>query len=409
MSVAMNPFLLRECSYAMRLFLGLVIFFAPCIASAHEFSGYVAGEARVFANDALYPGQEDHSASFSIQPEYYHEWEGGSSFTFVPFFRADSADSRRTHFDVRELTFLWIEENFELRMGVRKVFWGVTEILHLVDIVNQTDLVENSDAEEKLGQPMLNLSLARDWGTLDFFLLPWFRERTFPGSGGRLRAPIVVDTDRTIYESGMEENHIDGAIRYSHSVGAWDIGISHFIGTGREPTLLPGLDSAGNPILIPFYELINQTSLDLLYASGSWLWKMEALYRIGQMPGDFFAWTGGFEYTLSGVFNTAMDLGVLMEAMYDERGKRATTVFENDIALGLRLAVNDVAGTEILMGFLQDLTKNSNSLFVEASRRIGDNMKISLETRLLLEQDPADLSFPLRDDDLFQLELQYFF
>ena len=233
-----------------------------------------------------------------------------------------------------------------MRLGVRKVFWGVTEILHLVDIINQTDLVENIDAEDKLGQPMVNLSLARDWGTLDFFLLPWFRERTFPGNRGRLRAPIVVDTDRTVYESSMEENHIDGAIRYSHSVGAWDIGVAHFIGTGREPTLLPGLDAAGKPILIPLYEQIQQTSLDLLYASDSWLWKMEALYRIGQAPGDFFAWTGGFEYTVSGAFGTGMDLGLLVEAMYDGRGKRATTIFENDIAVGARLGVNDIDGTE---------------------------------------------------------------
>ncbi len=389
--------------------LSLIIYFAPGFVAGHEFSGFVSGEARVFANDALYPGQEDHSASLSFQPEYYHEWDGGSSFTFVPFFRVDSADSKRTHFDIRELTFLWYEESFELRLGVRKVFWGVTEILHLVDIVNQTDLVENIDGEDKLGQPMLNLSLARDWGTLDLFLLPWFRERTFPGRGGRLRAPIVVDTDRTVYENSMGENHIDGAIRYSHSAGAWDIGVAHFIGTGREPTLLPGLDAAGNPILIPLYEQIQQTSIDLLYASDSWLWKMEALYRIGQAPGDFFAWTGGFEYTLSGAFGTGMDLGLLVEAMYDARGNRATTIFENDIAVGARLGMNDIAGTELLIGFLQDLTKNSNSLFVEASRRVGDNIKINLEMRLLLNQDPADLSFALRDDDLFQLELQYFF
>jgi len=409
MTVTRNQFLIRGCSLAGRWVLGLIIFFTPCMASGHEFSGFVAGEARIFANDALYPGQEDHSASISFQPEYYHEWEGGSSFTFVPFFRADSADSNRTHFDVRELTFLWYEENFELRMGVRKEFWGVTEILHLIDIINQTDLVENIDGEDKLGQPMINLSLARDWGTLDFFLLPWFRERTFPGSGGRLRPPVVVDADLAVFENSMEEKHIDGAIRYSHSIGAWDFGISHFIGTGREPTLLQGLDSGGNPILIPLYEQIQQTSLDLLYASGSWLWKMEALYRIGQRPGDFFAWTGGFEYTLNGIFGTRMDLGVLLEIMYDERGKRATTVFENDIALGFRLAVNDVDGSEILMGFLQDFTKNSNSLFVEASRRIGDNIKINLEMRLLLGQDSADLSFPIRDDDLFQLEVQYYF
>jgi len=387
----------------------LIITLSSGISDAHEFSGYVAGEARVFANDALYSGQEDHSASFALQPEYYHEFEGGSSFTFVPFLRVDSADSKRTHFDVRELTFLWYEENFELRMGVRKVFWGQTEFLHLVDIINQTDLVENIDFEDKLGQPMINLSIARDWGTLDFFLLPWFRERTFSGVGGRLRFPFVVDTDNPIYESSMEENHIDGAIRYSHSIGDWDIGISHFIGTGREPTFTPGLDSNGNPVLFPFYQQINQTSLDLLYASGNWLWKMEALYRIGQTPGDFFAGTGGFEYTFSNAFNTGIDLGALMEVMYDERDVKALTPFEHDIGFGMRLALNDVDGTEFLMGFVQDLTKNSNSMFAEASSRIGDNMKITMEMRLLLEQDPEDLFFSLRDDDFFQLELQYFF
>jgi hypothetical protein len=393
----------------LALIICLVMIFSPGISEAHEFSGFVAGEARVFANDALYPGQEDHSASFALQPEYYHEFEGGSSFTFVPFLRVDSADSKRTHFDVRELTFLWYEEAFELRMGVRKVFWGQTEILHLVDIINQTDLVENSDFEDKLGQPMINLSIARDWGTLDFFLLPWFRERTFPGVGGRLRFPFIVDTDNPIYESSMEEKHIDGAIRYSHSIGDWDIGISHFIGTGREPTFVPGFDTDGNPVIFPFYQQINQTSLDLLYASGNWLWKMEALYRIGQTPGDFFAGTGGFEYTFSNILNSGIDVGALMEVMYDERDAQALTPFEHDIGLGLRVALNDVDGTELLMGFVQDLTKNSNTMFAEASRRIGDNLKITMEMRFLLSQQPEDLFFSLRDDDLFQLEVQYFF
>ena len=70
MTVTMNPFLIRVSCLARRfcLVLGLVIFFAPGSATAHEFTGFVAGEARIFANDALYPGQEDHSASFSVQP-----------------------------------------------------------------------------------------------------------------------------------------------------------------------------------------------------------------------------------------------------------------------------------------------------------------------------------------------------
>ena len=90
---------------------------------AHEVAGYAAGEVRLFPNDALYSGQDDQSSSFVIQPEYYHEFESGSSFAFTPFFRLDSGDQERTHLDIRELTYLWLKEDFELRVGVRKVFW----------------------------------------------------------------------------------------------------------------------------------------------------------------------------------------------------------------------------------------------------------------------------------------------
>ena len=260
----------------------------------------MAVEGRLFANSPNFPDQKRHNASVALQPEYYNEWDGGRSFTFVPFFRLDSADSERTHFDIRELFGLWVFETWELGVGIRKVFWGVTESQHLVDIINQTDSVESTDGEEKLGQPMLNISLPRDWGTIDLLIMPYFRERTFIGRKGRLRTSLIVDSDQATFENGAEEYHLDVAVRYSHTIGDWDIGVSHFRGTGRDPTLLSGTDSAGNSVWVPFYEQINQTGLDLQLITGEWLWKSETIYRSGQ--GDsFFALTGGFEYTFVGI------------------------------------------------------------------------------------------------------------
>ncbi|MHC4656975.1 MAG: hypothetical protein ACYTDW_18365, partial [Planctomycetota bacterium] len=247
------------------------------VAAAGELSGYIEGEGRTFFHDALFDGQERDNFSFAFQPEYYHEWESGSSFIFVPFLRLDSADSRRTHFDIRELNYLWLTDEWELRAGVGKVFWGTTEFVHLVDIINQTDLIENIDEEDKLGQPMVHLSVPRDWGVVDMFVLPYFRERTFPGGKGRLRSVMEVDTDHPRYDSSAEEYNVDFAIRYSNTIGDWDFGIYHFMGTGREPTLLNE-----NNKLIPFYEQINQTGLDLQLVVGQWLWKLEALHRTGQ-------------------------------------------------------------------------------------------------------------------------------
>jgi hypothetical protein len=81
------------------------------------------------------------------------------------------------------------------------VFWGVTESSHLVDIINQSDFVENIDTEDKLGQPMVSLRWLPEWGTLDLFLMPLHRERTFQGLAGRPRLPLPIDQDNPVYES----------------------------------------------------------------------------------------------------------------------------------------------------------------------------------------------------------------
>ncbi len=85
------------------------------------------------------------------------------------------------------------------------------------------------------------------------------------------------------------------------------------------------------------------------------------------------------------------------------------TPFENDVAGALRLAVNDAASTELLFGWVQDIDTNARFLFLEASRRIGDDWTLELEIRTFLDQPPTDFLFALRDDDLLQLVLQYHF
>ena len=162
-------------------------------------TGYVAAEGRLFFHDPLFADQEEHNASLVAQPEYYYQWESGGLFTFTPFGRVDSADSERTHWDIRELYYLHAQDWWSFRFGLARVFWGATEFVHLVDVVNQTDLVEHIDGEDKLGQPMLQFTASRDWGTLDIFVLPYFRERTFPGQEGRLRPALVIDTDDAVY------------------------------------------------------------------------------------------------------------------------------------------------------------------------------------------------------------------
>ena len=359
-------------------------------------------------SNSLYSEPEQHASSVAFYPELYSEWDRGrQSLIISPFFRVDTQDVERSHLDFRELQWLLVKDSWELRVGISKVFWGVTESQHLVDVINQTDLVENNDTEDKLGQPMINLSLFQNWGTVDLFIL--FNTGASLARLGQFYAQAIVETDLTQYESSAKKWHSDWALRYSHSFGDWDIGLSQFIGTSRDPSLIDGKNSEGTIVKIPRYEQIKQTSLDLSFVTGQWLWKGESLYRSGQGNDDYFAWTGGFEYTFSRIWNSQMNLGLIGEWMFDTRGDNSSTPFENDLAGGLRLSLNDAASTEVLFSWIQDINSEARYLFLEARRRLGEHILLTTEFRAFLNQPPEDFLFGQRADEIMNIELSYYF
>jgi len=394
----------------IKKYLTLILLVCSSPLWANEWSGNVSFEYKGFTKEALYPTQLQQYGSVSFQPEWFHEWENGKqSFTFVPFTRLDQRDDQRTHSDIRELSWLKVFAESELRVGIRKVYWGVSESQHLVDVINQTDLVESIDGEEKLGQPMINYAFINDWGTVDLFVLPYFRERTFPGKKSRLRTSYIVDTGNPIYESKDKQNNVDYALRWSHSIGDWDIGLSHFNGTSRDPYYVVGVDANSNTVFRPEYNLMQQTGLDLQVTKEDWLWKLEAINR--RIKGGVYnAVTAGFEYTFYSLFDSSSDVGLVMEYLYDSRGNKALTPFADDIMLGLRWTNNDENDTTFLFGVIADRIESSRLYSIEGSRRIGESWKLIIEARLFEGISSSDIyTYPFRQDDFFQVELAYYF
>lgn len=380
------------------------------VAHSAEWRGEIGLEYRYFTESALDADQHESYTSAVIKPEFYQAWDNRrQSVTITPFYRWDQHDNNRTHADFRELYWLYIGDWFDVSVGIRKVFWGTTESQHLVDIINQTDLVENPDGEDKLGQPMLASNLLTSWGNIELYLMPYFRERTFPGEEGRLRSMPRVDTDETaFYEDSKGDQHVDWALRWSNTVGSWDIGLSYFYGTSREPRLFPAINSAGEPVLLPFYDLIHQYGLDVQGAEGAWLWKLEAIQRDSQQV-DFFACTAGFEYTFYNIKDTGVDVGIVAEYLYDDRGDNATTSFEDDVMLGLRLTPNDVQSTEFLLAVIMDRAGDARFYNLETSRRLTDSVKINVEARMFSGLSGNDPYYSIRQDDYIEAKLVYFF
>lgn len=361
--------------------------------------------------------QHNNSASVAMQLEYYSAWDNyDKSLTFTPFVRLDQHDEERSHADLREFSYQQVFASWELRLGISKVFWGVTESQHLVDVINQTDQVENIDGEDKFGQPMIKASMERDWGILDVFILPGFRERSFQGIEGRPRPLLVVDTDQAQYESPDKQRHIDYALRWFNYLGDIEIGLSYFNGTSREPLLIPGSNN-NNAVLIPYYPLMQQAGLDAQLTTAEWLWKLELIARDWQALDNsaqlvdqrFVALTGGFEYTFVGVARSDADLGLVAEYLYDDRDEQATSFFQNDLLLGLRLAMNDAQSSEALLGLIHDLDNHELMLSLEASRRFAHHWTASLEVRSFNRVDNNSPLAAIANDDFIQLDITRYF
>ncbi len=390
--------------------LALTALIGASIAPALEITGEVALETRQFPADPGFAGQSAASVSPSVElePEIVHEWSRGAHvLTLRPFLRVDAHDPERTHLDLREASWLTTGSRWSLLAGVGKVFWGVTEARHLVDVVNQTDGVEDVDGEDKLGQPMVNLTLDGSWGSVDFFYLPVFRARTFPGSDGRLRGPLRV-SGPSVYESSRGRWHPDVAIRWSSTRGDLDVALSHFSGTSREPRLVAERGADGG-LFRPHYDLIEQSGLEAQLTTGPWLVKLEAIRRAGHGE-TFAAAVAGVEHTFFGLGPGPADLGVVGELMVDGRGRRSpATAFDHDVFVGLRWALNDVDDTSILGGPIVDYETGETIVLVEAERRLRHGFTMEVEARWFMNTEPGGLVDVLRRDRHVTLRLTRYF
>ncbi|TCI03750.1 hypothetical protein EZV61_09425 [Corallincola luteus] len=378
----------------------------PSVAWATEVRGSIAVQYRQFVHDGAFKGQDEtEQVSISAEPELYWEW-GDQSITATPFVRLDSMDDERSHSDLRELKWLYLADDYELEVGIAKVFWGVAESQHLVDVINQTDMVEHPNGEAKLGQPMVHLSWLGEEDSVELFLLPYFRERTSSGSDGRFRPPLVVDEDNSDYQSSDSKHHLDLALRWSQTWGDWDVGLAYFTGTNRDPLL--NISDDGTK-LTPYYEQMDRVSVDIQATKGEWLWKLESIYHKSKEQ-EFPAAVGGFEYTLVGAFDSMLDVGLLAEYnWHDQDRDMSINLYQNDLFVGTRITLNDMQGSEILAGVTVDLEDSEQIYLVEASRRLGDSWRLAMDIWIYNSSEvDTPVSF-VQKDDFAQLEVAYYF
>lgn len=380
----------------------------PYVAVADSLNVELGAEYQYFSKklNAELPNAYQSNADVNLRFKYDRQFGDWTLLTDL-YANADQQDDHRSRVDAKALALTYSTTEFDVTVGALTEFWGVAESRHLVDVINQTVVADNIDEESKLGQPMLKTQLHEQWGNVQFYVMPLFRERIYASEEGRLR-PLVPILSSARYESSTEKKHTDFAARYTNTVDSWDLGVSYFQGTARAPLLMPEIVQQ-HVYLRPYYQQMAQTGIDIQHTSDSLLLKAEAIHRHNHAEKDYYSSVLGFEYTQVGVFNSAIDLGYLVEHLYDSRGTKATTPFAQDAFVGLRLVTNDVAQTTYLLGSYIDLDSKNKAYRFEMSTRLRDGLTLSVEGQAFSKQNPTELLYSFQKDDYVTLGLKWYF
>jgi hypothetical protein len=124
----------------------------------------------------------------------------------------------------------------------------------------------------------------------------------------------------------------------------------------------------------------------------------------------FAATVAGLEYTFYQAFDTAADLGVLVEYLRDGRCPAApVTVFDDDIFVGARVAFNESRDSQLLAGAVIDRNHGATAVRFESERRLGERFTLEVESRLFFRTGGDDALRAFARHDYALVRLAWFF
>ena len=180
-------------------------------------------------------------------------------------------------------------------------------------------------------------------------------------------------------------------------MGGVDVAVSHFQGTDRAPRAHAPPGAAG-PV-VPYYERIDQTAIEVQWLHGSWIVKLEALRRAGGDEASG-AIAGGVEYAFADY------LSVFAEYVADDRPGFMSVTLDREAFVGARLLTQD--WTLTLRGF-GDPTRERALVDMTATRRLGSATTVTLDSRAVLGDPANEPLYSLQLDPYLELRVARFF
>lgn len=316
------------------------------------------------------------------------------------------AEYKEGYFDPTIAKVSWLEDSYQIDIGYDLLYWGVTEGINVINIVNQRDQIRDYFLKQGLGQSMVAVSYFGDNVTLDAYILPKFEELNFGGTQRPWGLGLPVDDSQSTYESSQGKYHTDYAARLSGRIDDLEYGLIYFDGTYRKP--LYNVEDSGK-YLIPYYIQGSTVGLDAQYIIGSNIYKLELGYFNPDSFKDYISTTFGVERTLDSSLIGDGDSTVYIEYYYDSRQDDNMVAFQNDLFLACKYRTYNYYDVETIIGSIVDTQYGSVIGTFEMSGKITSDVKVSLEFIYFSSSKDEDALFYSNNFDQASVNIDWYY
>ena len=361
-----------------------------------ELSGSVTTSYSRFPNSLATSFEDNLTVEFkALGYTNFLEW----NIDYELVFRNSLYDKGKNIIEPRELFVKKSFGDFDIYVGNRQFFWGITESKNVVDFVNQLDSAAGNSKEDKLGATSISMEFYLQNAEIQYVFMPYFRERTFNAENAHPGLGLPLNKATFSEDKGLMGG--DHALRYSNLYGDLDVGISGFYGTAREPIL----SFNNNGTVTPYYPEYQALGLDIQFTGDNTLYKGEFVKGF-QDEIEISAYVIGLESTIYSVASSSWDIGLIGELQFDNRVQAAAQKFNVG---GLRFTANNVSDSNLLFLYATDEAGEQLTYTAQFSHRLKSGLKLETEyTEFYSSVNGLPFS-NLIDDSYFQVSVGYFF
>lgn len=430
--------------------------------SALDFAAEIEIGSRYYFEDGQYTGQSEAGFYPFVGFQLDGDMAVGGGDIALQFSGLFEDANDRSIFNVQRLYYTEAYDGWDLLVGYNVENWGVSSGRTLVNVLNARDRANRVGGSDLIGTPMVNVNIPTEIGTFSLYALGGDVVDNFGGMATRNRGQLYTNDDFATYQ---DPGSVDFALRYSNNFsigdGSLDLGASFYSGTNREAVGLPACvratgavtdvicgqindairvgyeagvvppqsaaeigaflttnfgaavaaTAAGRQViaLSPYYQEIRQYGLTGVYAQGNTQIRFEGFLRDTEFE-DFFAAILGVEYTFYDFLGGPGTMTAALEYHFDDRGPlQPTTVFEDDLFLGLNYSANDTSDSRVEFGLFYDLDTSSQLYSLSASRRIGDQFRVGMSANHVEAGQMQDPISQVDQDSFVEFSLSVFF